>query len=274
MTRTEKGKIFLRWNCHVTMTRKHACIKNDLQLQNQSLTLIHKNKSLPSATSIRSCSPMAYNTTASLDKLTCTDYVDFGKCQDKFGRFFCCKCDSNYLDVKIKVFKKGNKKEFRLIKNLTMGEAVFNQFLRLRNQQVNAAENFAREENLTPVLIRTISKDMDKQFNGAHSVVDVVDQANKKIFVTLLRYNVHKLENSYAQVPLFAKKKEDEKFQQVVYVKYELEEFIDLLDVRNSVYDKVITNQPICNVSQKIISFVYSLSVFFYSSQDELEHWR
>ena len=43
-----------------------------------------------------------------------------------------------------------------------MGEAGFNQFLRLRNQLVNAAENFAREENLTPVLIPTMSKDMDE----------------------------------------------------------------------------------------------------------------
>ena len=29
---------------------------------------------------------MAYNTLATLDKLACTDYVDFGKCQDRFGR--------------------------------------------------------------------------------------------------------------------------------------------------------------------------------------------
>ena len=40
----------------------------------------------------------------------------------------------------------------------------------------------------------------------------------------------------------------DKKFQQVVYVNYRLEEFIYLLDVMKSVYDKVITNQPICNV--------------------------
>ena len=45
---------------------------------------------------------MAYNTTACLDKLTCTDYMDFGKCQDRFGRFFCSKKDSNYLDVRLK----------------------------------------------------------------------------------------------------------------------------------------------------------------------------
>ena len=129
-----------------------------------------------------------------------------------------------------------------------MGEADFNQFMRLGNQLVNAGENFAREENLTPVLIPTLSKDMDEHFQLAHKVVDVVDRADRKICVTLLRYNVDKPESSYAQVRLFARKKEDEKFQQVVYAKNKLEEFILLLDVMNSVYDEFITNQPICNV--------------------------
>ena len=107
---------------------------------------------------------MAYNTTASLDKLTCSDYVVFGKCQDRFEQISWSENGSNYLDVKLKVFRKDDKKEkeFRLVQNLTMGEAHFNQFLRLRNQLVNAAKNFAREENLTPVLIPTMSKDMDE----------------------------------------------------------------------------------------------------------------
>ena len=108
---------------------------------------------------------MAYNTTASLDKLTCTDYVVFGKCQDSFERLSWSKNDCNCLDVKLEVFTKDEKKEFRLVQNLTMGEADFNQFMRLRNQLVNAAENFAREENLTPVLIPTMSRDMDEQLN-------------------------------------------------------------------------------------------------------------
>ena len=159
---------------------------------------------------------MAYNTTASLDKLTCTDYVDFGKCQDRFGQFSWSENDSKYLDVKLKVFRKDDKIEFRLVQNLTMGEADFTQFMRFRNQLVNAADNFAREESLTPVLILTMTKDMNEQLKLAHKVVDVVDRANRKICVTLLLYNVDKPESSYAQVRLFARKKEDEKFQQVV----------------------------------------------------------
>ena len=88
-----------------------------------------------------------------------------------------------------------------------------------------------------------------EQLKLDHKVVYVVDGENRKICVTLLRYNVDKPESSYAQVRLIARNKEDEKVQQVVYVNFTLEETIYLLDVMNSVYDKVIINQPICNVS-------------------------
>ena len=106
---------------------------------------------------------MAYNTTASLDKLTCNDYVDFSKGQDSFGQFSWSKNDFNYLDVKLKVINKDDNKEFRLVRNLTMGEADFNQYMRLRNQLVNPADNFARDDILTPVLILAMSQDIDEQ---------------------------------------------------------------------------------------------------------------
>ena len=82
-------------------------------------------------------------------------------------------------------------------------------------------------------------------------VVDVVDRANIKTCVTLLRYSVDKTEISQTQVGLFARKKGDketEQFQQVVYVKYKLEEIVYLLDVRISVYDQKSANEPFCNV--------------------------
>ena len=191
---------------------------------------------------------MAYNNTASLDKLTCTDYVDFGKCQDKCGQFFWSKNGSNYLDENLKAYKKNDSKEFRLVQIFTMGEADFNQLMQLRIELVIAAGNFGRGENLPHCLIPTVSQDMDEQLKLVHKVVDEVDRANKKIYVFQLRYNVEKPESSYAQVSLFARKKEDEKFQQVVYLKYKLEECIYLLYVMNSVYDKVITNQTVYNV--------------------------
>ena len=55
-------------------------------------------------------------------------------------------------------------------------------------------------------------------------------------------------QTSFAQVRLFEWKKEEEKLQQIVYVNYKLDKFVYLLDVMNSVYGKVIANEPICNV--------------------------
>ena len=130
-----------------------------------------------------------------------------------------------------------------------MGEADFNQFIRQRNQLVDAADNFLREQKLSPVLQSTLSKDMEEQLKLFHKVIDLVLRPNRRICVTLLQYKVDNPETSYAQVRLFGRKKEAEKFQQIVYVNYKLDEFVYLLDVMNSVYDKVIANQPICNVS-------------------------
>ena len=94
-------------------------------------------------------------------------------------------------------------------------------------------------------------------------MIDVVDQANRKICVTLLRYNVEKPEGSYARVRVIAKKKEDEKFQQTVYVNYKSGEFIYLLDVMNSVDEEVITNKPISNVLKKVFATIHFLSFLF-----------
>ena len=147
------------------------------------------------------------------------------------------------------MFKREDKNaEFRLRQNLSMGEADFNQFFRQRNQLVVAADNFLKEQNLPPVLQSTLSKDMEEQLKLVHRVIDVVDRPNRKICVTLLRYKVDNPDTSYAQVPPFGRKNADEKFQQIVYVNYKHDEFIYLLDVMNSVYDKVVANQPICNV--------------------------
>ena len=64
----------------------------------------------------------------------------------------------------------------------------------------------------------------------------------------MLRYKTDNPENSSAQVRLFGRTKEEEKFQQIVYINYILNEFVYLLDVVNSVYEKSINNPPICNV--------------------------
>ena len=115
-----------------------------------------------------------------------------------------------------------------------------------------------------------MSKDLDELLKLANKVVDVADRANRKICVTLLRYSADKPESSNAQVWFFARKKDDEKLKQNVFVNNKIEDFVYLLDVMKSVHDKIITNQTICVVLSEVISSNYSFSFFF---PFDLDHW-
>ena len=88
-------------------------MSNSLWQQNHCLTSMLK-RSLLLATSALCRQPelMAYNTTASLDMLTCIEYAEFGKSPEGFGQFSGSKSDSNYLDVNFKVVKKCDSKDF------------------------------------------------------------------------------------------------------------------------------------------------------------------
>ena len=115
----QKRKYFLKRKYHVTLVRTKA-VTYISQITVQ-LSFLQIN-SLLSATSILSRSPMAYKTTASLDKLACTEYKVFGKSQDRCGRISWSKNDSNYLDIKLKMFKREDKNaKFWLRQNLSNG---------------------------------------------------------------------------------------------------------------------------------------------------------
>ena len=84
--------------------KKEAYISNNVQHQSHSITFLLKNKSLSTSSVLsRRSNLMAYNTTASRDKLTCTDYRDFRKRESRFRQFSWSKKDSNYLVVKLNV---------------------------------------------------------------------------------------------------------------------------------------------------------------------------
>ena len=150
-----------------------------------------------------------------------------------------------YLDVKLKVFRKDENKEFRLAQNLILGETGLNQFIRLRNQLVVAVRVFSKEENLPPVQVKLLSKGVQEQLKLTHRFVEVVDRQHIKICVTMLRCNVEKPETSYVQVRLFGRRKDEQTFNEIVYMDYKLNDFVYLFDVMNSVHDKVIANEPL-----------------------------
>ena len=170
-------------------------------------------------------SEVAYNTTATFENLACTNYVEFGKCQDRFGRISRSKNSFDYLDVKIKVFKRDENKQFWLAQNLTKGDAEINQFIRLRNELVVAVIDFSKEENLAPVQVKLLAKDMEEQLKRTHRFVEVIDRPPRKICMNMLRYNVENPKTLYVQVRLFGRRNDEKNFNQNVYVNYKLEEF-------------------------------------------------
>ena len=93
--------------------------------------------------------------------------------------------------------------------------------------------------------VKLLANDMEEQLKLTHKVVEVVDRPHRKICVTMLQYTVEKPETSYVQVQLFGRRKDDEKFNHFVYTDCKFDEFFYLLDVMNSVYDKVIANEPL-----------------------------
>ena len=106
---------------------------------------------------------------------------------------FLVRYDSSYLDVKLQEIRH---QRHCLVQNLILREAEVNEFLPLRNQQAIAPENFGREKHLSPLLIPTMSKDMDERLKLAQKVIDIVNQANRTICVILLRCNMKKPESS------------------------------------------------------------------------------
>ena len=69
--------------------------------------------------------------------------------------------------------------------------------------------------------------------------------------------------NLLCSIRQFGRKKEEEKFQQIVYVNCKLDEFVYPLDLKNSVYERVIAIQPIYSVLYKVIATIYYNHLFF-----------
>ena len=133
------------------------------------------------------------------------------------------------------------------------------------NHLVIVSGNFAREQNLSTTLIPTFSKEIDEQFKLANKLVDVVNRANKKIHVILVRYKMAISKSLYAQIRTFARKNDDEKFQEIVCLTDKIVEVIFLSELFNSVYHDVVNDKPFGIVLEKVIAIFVSIK--FHSIQ-------
>ena len=67
----------------------------------------------------------------------------------------------------------------------------------------------------------------------------------------MLRYIIDTHESSHDRIQIFAREKEEVKFQQFAYVNYKLDEVIYLFDVMISIHDKLNGTQSICNLLRR-----------------------
>ena len=85
----------------------------------------------------------------------------------------------------------------------------------MKNQLVFAAENFGREENLSPISMPKISKGIGEQLKLAHTVVDIVDRERKASFdIALVQFA--QAREFMCPSPFFARKKEEEWIYQFI----------------------------------------------------------
>ena len=166
---------------------------------------------------------MIFNFTSALDKTFCTDYVDFGKNADRFGRISGSQIEKDnqkYLDIQLKVFRKDEKGDFRRHQQWKLGVFDFKQLLSLRNTTAQAVREFSTDETLKEVVTSHLSKDLDEQLKHVQKAITILDRPKRKIFATMTKYCMDQSESTYVQLRLFTRNGEHDKFQQLVFVNY------------------------------------------------------
>ena len=194
---------------------------------------------------------MIFNITSALDKTSCTDYVDFGKNADRFGRISWSQIEKDnqkYLDIQLKVFRKDDKGDFRRHQQINLGVFDFKQLLCLRNPIVLAVREFSTDETLKEVVTSPLSKDLDEKLKDVQKAMTIVDRPKRKIIATKKKYCMDKPASTYVQLRLFTRNSEHDKFQQLVFVNYKYDEFLYLLDIINSISDQMLSNESLCNI--------------------------
>ena len=136
----------------------------------------------------RTSSEMESAMNATLSKSLSTDFVDFGKHQDKFRLFSWSKNEKNYLEVRFRALRKNIANEFKRYQCVSLRRYDFKHFLRLGNQLISAADNFTEEENLPYINVVGLSRDIEEQLEHVHKVFEIAEGAKRKVCVTLLRY--------------------------------------------------------------------------------------
>ena len=147
----------------------------------------------------------------------------------------------------MKVFRKNDKGDFRRHQQINSRVFDFKQLLCLQSPIVLAVREFSTDETLEEVVTSPLSKDLDEQLKHVQKAITIVDQPKRKIIATMKKYCMDKPESTYVHLRLFRRNSEHGKFQQLVFVNHNYDEFLYLFDVITSISDQVLSNHSLCN---------------------------
>ena len=131
-------------------------------------------------------SEKSYNNTAFFDKLSCTDYVGFGKCQDRFGRTSWSKNIFRLLGREIGSVQESWNELTSFGTKLDNGRDRPQSAYTTEESAGFCSQRLYQRRNFTPVKVKLLAKDMKEQLKLTHKVVEVVDRPHRKICVTML----------------------------------------------------------------------------------------
>ena len=121
-----------------------------------------------------------------------------------------------YLNVKLEVFKKNDSRNLRLVQNITR-MVRFQPIHMIDQSAVRSGRKLSQRSKAVPLLITTISENLEYQLKLVDKAVYVVERTIKRKCGTQQRYSMGKPENFYPEIGLFATKKEKKKYQQNVF---------------------------------------------------------
>ena len=152
---------------------------------------------------------------ASMGKLACTEYLIFGGSQDRFQKVSSFKNDSNYLDVKLEIFKRDDNRDFQPAQIFTLVESHSKKISDWGTNwyfQQKRTKKIEKDKLWFPIPITTTSLDMEEQLKSVQKIVDYLDRPNRKSCLTQLQYGLEKPIKSSTQVQRFTKKKDARNF--------------------------------------------------------------
>ena len=198
--------------------------------------------------------PMALITTASMEELTFTDCLNFGKNQDRWDNFLDAKMNANNWTWNTNSSRKMTKDFFNLYKishwesQRSSNSCIWDIFWSMKQKTL------AERKICLQYRYQQCPKTWTNNSNCFTWLLALWIVQAQKLSPIMLQYTMNKPKSSYTHFRILARKTEQEKYLKIVFSKNKLEEFLELFVVLKSVNDEVIANRKLWSARKQVMT--------------------